>query len=369
MYDVVVIGAGISGSVCAKILAENGKNVLLVDKAVPPRDKVCSGVQLRYMEKLIGEKIPGEVLCSNTLKKVHLTTPSGKILQGGMPLLNYWRRDFDHWLNTLASKAGAETRWGAPVTDLVPRSDSVSISIGSDIVEAKYVVGADGLSPYSFTRRRLIPENFSEKVTGASMNYYIKGETSVRRDTLYLYYRRELSDLMYNWLYFKDDVLVIGASSTENLGEFAEAFLETVKSGFDLKGVEAGRDGYSTHCMGGVILGRDRVLLVGDAAGLIDLYRGVGMDTAALSARLCASALIDTLSGKGKALINYHNRASRLVGMLERHTKLQEERYASDNALEDSFSFMNILKGSLVIAGANIWNRFCRPEELRLLPP
>lgn len=368
-YDAVVIGAGISGSVSAKILAEKGCNVLLVDKATPPRDKACSGVQLRYMEKLIGEKIPRDVLCGNTLKRVRLTTPSGRHIEGNMPLLNYWRRDFDHWLNGLAVDAGTNARWGAEVSGLDFRNGSVTVAMDSETIEAGYVVGADGLSPSSFTRRWLLPSNFSDKVTGASLNLYYEGSSSVRPDTLYLYYRRGLSDLMYSWLYYKDDLLVIGTSSTERLSQYAETFLETVKTRFDLNGTEAGREGYSTHCKGGISLGRDQVLLVGDAAGLLDLYRGVGMDAAALSGRLAALSVIEALEGGEPALVRYNHRTRRLVSMIEENARKQEARYASDEALDDSLSPGNIIKGRVDMFWAQILNRLRKPEEMRLLPP
>jgi len=58
-YDVVVVGAGPSGSTAAKTLAEHGVNVLLIDKERFPRDKPCGGgLPLRtlsrfpYIEKL-----------------------------------------------------------------------------------------------------------------------------------------------------------------------------------------------------------------------------------------------------------------------------------------------------------------------------
>src|SRR5215212_4439345 len=41
LWDAVVIGAGVAGSIAAYQLARSGARVLLVDRATFPRDKVC----------------------------------------------------------------------------------------------------------------------------------------------------------------------------------------------------------------------------------------------------------------------------------------------------------------------------------------
>src|SRR4029079_10202999 len=42
-WDVLIVGAGPAGSSCAWALRDSGLRVLLVDRAVFPRDKVCGG--------------------------------------------------------------------------------------------------------------------------------------------------------------------------------------------------------------------------------------------------------------------------------------------------------------------------------------
>ena len=369
MYDVIVIGAGISGSVSAKILADTGYDVLLVDRLTPPRSKVCSGVQLKYMEKIISEKVPDYVLCRNELKKIRVTIPSGKVLQGKMDLLNYWRKDFDFWLNELAVNAGAKTKWDSVISGIKKQKESVTVKLGGDYIEARYVIGADGLSPTSFTRKWLKPELFSNKITGSSINYYFKANSLVSIDTLYLFFRRDLSDLMYSWLYYKDNLIVIGTSSSKNLKHHAEVFLQKVRKEFNLQGAKIRQNGFVTHSKGGLFLGEERVLLVGDAAGFLDLYRGVGMDSAALSGRICAQSLCKALETGVDGLKTYEMEAKRLVDNTIKNMKKQELRYASDKTLDESFSTSYMFKGILNIAWANLWNKICKPEDLILLPP
>ena len=51
-YDVVIVGAGPSGSTAAKNLAEKGKKVLIIDKQKFPRDKPCGGgIPTRVMKQ------------------------------------------------------------------------------------------------------------------------------------------------------------------------------------------------------------------------------------------------------------------------------------------------------------------------------
>jgi len=70
------------------------------------------------------------------------------------------------------------------------------------------------------------------------------------------------------------------------------------------------------------LAGGGRVLAVGDAAGLVDMSRGVGMDSAALSGRLAAQALVDG----GKAGVSVGDGYCRLMGSLVCQTRRNQGR-------------------------------------------
>ena len=77
-----------------------------------------------------------------------------------------------------------------------------------------------------------------------------------------------------------------------------DRFFDHVKDLFELRHVEiVKKEGYSQtleiNSSEKVWLGYNQhILMVGDAAGLIDPARGVGMDSAAISGRLAAKAII-----------------------------------------------------------------------------
>ena len=67
-YDVIVVGAGPSGSAAAYFNAKQGKRVLLLDKVSFPRDKVCGDGITGKALTLLGEMGLGDEL--NTIKNI-----------------------------------------------------------------------------------------------------------------------------------------------------------------------------------------------------------------------------------------------------------------------------------------------------------
>jgi flavin-dependent dehydrogenase len=210
---------------------------------------------------------------------------------------------------------------------------------------------------------------FAPRVTGTAINYYFRGESNVEPDTLYIFFNKEFSNLMFSWLYYKDDQLVVGTSSDTEPSRYAERFYGHVEDKFRLEGEISRREGYVTSYQGGICLGEGNILLVGDAAGFLDLYRGAGMDTAAMSGRISAQAVKRAVMEGGAALKHYRHLAHSLVKLIEENALKQRLRYESDDTIERSLSRLNVFKGQMYIAYAGFMNRFLSPERIKLLPP
>ncbi len=67
-YDMIIAGAGPTGATCAKILAEKGYCVLVIEKCKLPRYKSCSGMIIAKTAGLVkeyfGVEIPDSVKCT-----------------------------------------------------------------------------------------------------------------------------------------------------------------------------------------------------------------------------------------------------------------------------------------------------------------
>lgn len=82
MYDVIVIGAGPTGSTASKVLAERGYKVLMVEKFL---------VKAYY-----GESVPASAMCEPTENRgMIITDDKGNTFRFEQPGLNIWRSSFD----------------------------------------------------------------------------------------------------------------------------------------------------------------------------------------------------------------------------------------------------------------------------------
>jgi flavin-dependent dehydrogenase len=370
MYDVLVVGGGIAGSIAARFAAENGFSTLLIEKAKTPRNKPCSGIQFPYFEKLVGAKIPPEALCKNDLSKIEMVTPKGRMVNGQMRMLNFQRSTFDSWLNTLAMESGAEFQDGIRLEDFQTEADTIRANLIKGTqrseVTARYLIVADGLQ--SGIRKQLRPQDFQAKATSGTMNFHFKGDSKLDPNTLYMYYQREFSNLMFAYAYLKDDVWVIGSGADPDPLAHATRFYDYMHDRYSLNGEIVRREGFGSGLKPGVYPGTGNVLLAGDAAGFGDLYRGVGMDNAAISARLAVKAIQKASLINEPAADIYAQLISGMIRKIDKNEIKARKKFATNETLEKSLTQPRLIRDGISMMVVNQINRLLPPEKMILLP-
>jgi menaquinone-9 beta-reductase len=314
-FDTVVVGSGPAGSVAALVLARGGARVALVDKARFPRDKACGdlvGPRALALLATLGLTPPtggrevGEMLVVGpTGRCVVLPARAGFNYPGcGLAIT---RMRFDGWLRSEALAAGAEPITGR--VSAVLSDGGVELDDGRRL-RAHFVIGADGATSRVASSAGLVDRDAA--LWGFASRAYVAQQ--VDRPIIALWDEEPRHGFPgYGWIFPNENGaanigLGIGLLSARQdasrvvhrFDDFAEhlrrqRFLSSGDSGARL-------GGWLKMGMVGTLPARGRVLLVGDAAGLVNPLQGEGIAPAMTSAAAAATAI---LASPGTAAASY----------------------------------------------------------------
>ena len=156
--DVLIVGSGPAGMSTALHLVQTdsawAERVVVVDKAVHPREKLCGG----GVTRLGADVLAGLDLSFDTpyvpVREVRLIYQDIAFAVRDDPVFRVVRRDeFDYHLVRQAQERGVTVRQGEAVQAVRPHSDYIEVVTDQAIYRARTVVAADGSR--SFIRQKL----------------------------------------------------------------------------------------------------------------------------------------------------------------------------------------------------------------------
>jgi geranylgeranyl reductase family protein len=344
--DVLVVGAGPSGSAAAAWAARGGADVLLADAATFPRDKPCGdGLTPRAVHELrhlgLGDWLSGFAVnrglrAAGFGQTLYLPWPGGSLpVHGGaVP-----RTVLDATIRDVAIASGAKTLDAARAVDVTrsgDRVDTVTLRRGADTitVRCRHLVVADGAR--SQLGRRLGRTWHRETAYGVAARGYV---TSARSDDPWISSHLELrgreGELLsgYGWVFPLGGGQVnigVGTLATSrrpaevNLRQLIEHYADLRRDAWQLSGPV--RAPWSALLpMGGAVSGvaGPNWVMVGDAAGCVNPLNGEGIDYGLETGRLAAQLLStgDDVHRAWPALLHHQygsafSIARRLAGLL-----------------------------------------------------
>jgi geranylgeranyl reductase family protein len=291
-FDVLIVGAGPAGSATAIHLGRAGVKVLLVDRASFPRDKPCggglTGRALRHVPCAV-ESVVEHVVDRLVVRAGYGATFTRTSVERLIDMTQ--RRRLDLHLAERAAAQGADFRDGVAVTEIEVDEDGVNIRIDGSTIRASFLVGADGANGVVAKGAGL----GAGIVRGVALEGNVPWsalDRSPYAGTAWV----ELGVVPggYGWVFPKGDHANVGVGGWLTEGPNLRAHLDRLARAHrvDPSALESVRGHRLPMRELGAPAARGRVLLVGDAAGLVDPLSGDGIYEAFVSARLAADAIV-----------------------------------------------------------------------------
>ena len=331
IWDVVVVGAGPAGSSAARVAAEGGASVLLIDRARFPRYKTCGG-------GLIGialAHLPASVLptVEQEVREVRFSLRGGalKTHRRRRPFLALVQRErFDEALVTAAVDAGATFRDSVAIKAVEETDGLVTVITDGPTLRARIVIGADGTSGrigrYVGVQNRGIDLALEVELTRTP-------ESRVWNDSIAFDWGSAPGS--YAWVFPKAEVLTVGVIQARGEPQQTRDYLQSWLQSTGLDTLETERSsGHLTQWRApNSPFRRGSVLVVGDAAGLLDPWTREGISFALRSGCWAGEAAAAALGDGAESLDTYGQRVlaelepdiragERLLRFFEKHPRM-----------------------------------------------
>ncbi len=316
-YDVIVVGAGPGGSTASRLCAKAGLKTLVIEKERFPRYKPCGGCLSIKTVRLLGFDLSPVVENAIYGAKFTYCSKDPFIIESTDPIAFLVMRDrFDQFLLDKALESGAALLDGEKVTGAQEKNAGVEVELGKTRrLECRYLIAADGPDSIIAKSLPLPPER--NHGNGIALESEIPFDSSIH------FPRRELHFVNldfgripngYGWVFPKKEWLSVGIggmfreTKKMNPRQYLKSFL---------KGLGYIPDGKTAKVKGHPLpsfyderqkVAHGRILLVGDAAHLMDPLQGEGIYYAIRSGMLAGEA-IEEWKREGIAPCDFYQRA------------------------------------------------------------
>ncbi len=350
--DVLIVGGGPGGLIAARELmaGDAGLDVLLVerDRAIGAPVRCGEGVGSAGVSEFIDPS--GASWVSRRITRVIFWAPDGtevRVAEGDVGYI-LDRSRFEPALAAEAGALGAEVLVGTEATSLARSGRGWRVTLagprGSAEVDARLVIAADGVEGMVGRWAGLdtrVPARDME-----SCAQYVVSGIDFDPDAIYLHFGEAIAPGGYAWVFPKGVGVAnvgLGIVALRADGRTAREYLDAYLRGYFPTGVTTG------YTVGGVIVHptirrtvTDALMVVGDAAHMINPLSGGGIVNAMKAGRLAARTALEALAADDTSaafLERYHERWMTLLGEDHlRFYRLKEALARFDDAFFDALA-------------------------------
>ncbi len=296
IYDAIVAGAGPAGLVSARVIAEKGFKVMVLEKerrlGVKPCGEACSTPTLADAlvdpkGDFVAQDIKGARIYAPNEKNIFIRGEAGVgcILNKALFLQN---------LASKAVEAGAEILMNSPFVEFQRKEDLVRIMTREAEFETKLLLGADGFASN-------VAKNFGLEQPGSRemipcFQYHMVNCKFNDELVAEFYLGKEVAPLGYAWIFPKSEGKAnVGIGVRDSQAKpYLDKFIKNHPKIFSKAGIIGVEGGPVT--IGGLLeMVDNNVMLVGEAAGQVIPLTGAGIHAGVVGAQMAAKTAIDAL--------------------------------------------------------------------------
>jgi len=325
-FDVVAIGAGPSGISTALKCAEQGYNVLIIEREKYGRSKPCGGILPLVCQDILdyefGLRIPSDVLSFPQTLGLFYVPPSGRENSGVLrnyKLLNINRSIFDAWLCSVAIKKKIPILFNTAFLEFreEEKDFKVLVKAGNDILKFKtrYLIGADGA--LSNVRRHIF--SFSDfGIAGILQEHWeAKGDFG---EYFYMFLLSKNVTPIYGYVIPKNNLFIIGVGvprdEIRKLQEYLERFKKVLSDEYNFVPISLIKKEVGFIPQGTIVEGKNNVIFVGDAGGFCNPFSGEGIRLAIETGIAASSAVVQADTNGEPLTVAYRQNVESIVDFI-----------------------------------------------------
>jgi flavin-dependent dehydrogenase len=352
-FDAVIIGAGLAGLQCARLLSRQGAKILLIDRKTDLTKGVhTTGIFVRktfedfdFPAGTLGKAVRDVTLYSPKLKAVNLKSEKDEFRVGKMGVL-YEAMLQECLANGVEFECG--TRYLLAVspalangvaTDTIVKLEKTGKSFE---VRTKVLIGADGAA--SRVAKDLQLDENKEWIVGYEEVFHARNSGGEPR--LHCFLDGELAPGYLAWMADDGEEIhtgVGGYAANFNPREALKSFKEKTKNLFDLKGAKLIETRGGRIPVGGVLrrIASENGILIGDAAGAVSPLTAGGLDPAMRLSKFAAEIVWERLqTGDSKVLLQYSGELFRARFVSRLWMRRIIKTFTGQRLLELGFTFL-----------------------------